>query len=103
MVSKTPVTFTRSTANSNDGAHVGAEERAIARAVVGHHRYDTPAELLLLNKIWLSTRASSNESTNQSKRASWHEATGLRQCLAVQCQEFGDDFARFHRRQLAVA
>ena len=25
---------------------------AIVRTVVGYHRYDTPAELLLLNKIW---------------------------------------------------
>jgi hypothetical protein len=26
---------------------------AIVRTVVGYHRYDTPAELLLLNKIWV--------------------------------------------------
>ena len=26
---------------------------AVVRTVVGYHRYDTPAELLLLNKIWV--------------------------------------------------
>ena len=25
---------------------------AVVRTVVGYHRYDTPAELLLLNEIW---------------------------------------------------
>ena len=47
------LTFTRSRpGNSNDGAHVEQKNWAIVRTVVGYHRYDTPAELLLLNKIW---------------------------------------------------
>ena len=47
------MTFTRSRpGNSNDGAHVEQKNWAVVRTVVGHHRYDTPAELLLLNKIW---------------------------------------------------
>lgn len=47
------ITFTRSRpGNSNDGAHVEQKNWAIVRTVVGYHRYDTPAELLLLNKIW---------------------------------------------------
>jgi hypothetical protein len=48
------ITFTRSRpGNSNDGAHVEQKNWAVVRTVVGYHRYDTPAELLLLNKIWL--------------------------------------------------
>jgi Integrase core domain len=51
---KRQVTFTRSRpGNSNDGAHVEQKNWAVVRTVVGYHRYDTEAELLLLNKIWL--------------------------------------------------
>jgi len=47
------ITFTRSRpGNCNDGAHVEQKNWAVVRTVVGYHRYDTPAELLLLNKIW---------------------------------------------------
>jgi hypothetical protein len=47
------LTFTRSRpGNSNDGAHVEQKNWAVVRTVVGYHRYDTAAELLLLNKIW---------------------------------------------------
>jgi hypothetical protein len=50
---KRKLTFTRSrSGNSNDGAHVEQKNWAVVRTVVGYHRYDTPAELLLLNKIW---------------------------------------------------
>ena len=48
------VTFTRSRpGNSNDGAHVEQKNWAVVRTVVGYHRYDTAAELLALNRIWL--------------------------------------------------
>ncbi|MFN2538717.1 MAG: transposase family protein [Mycobacteriales bacterium] len=48
------ITFTRSRpGNSNDGAHVEQKNWAVVRTVVGYHRYDTGAELLLLNKIWV--------------------------------------------------
>jgi len=51
---KREITFTRSRpGNSNDGAHVEQKNWAVVRTVVGYHRYDTPAELLLLNKIWV--------------------------------------------------
>jgi SDR family mycofactocin-dependent oxidoreductase len=51
---KRQITFTRSRpGNSNDGCHVEQKNWAIVRIVVGHHRYDTKAELLLLNKIWV--------------------------------------------------
>jgi len=47
------ITFTRSRpGNSNDGAHVEQKNWAVVRTAVGYHRYDTPAELLLLNRIW---------------------------------------------------
>ena len=48
------ITFTRSRpGNTNDGCHVEQKNWAIVRTVVGYHRYDTAAELLLLNKIWV--------------------------------------------------
>jgi hypothetical protein len=51
---KRQITFTRSRpGNSNDGCHVEQKNWAIVRTVVGYHRYDTAAELLLLNKIWV--------------------------------------------------
>lgn len=47
------ITFTRSRpGNSNDGAHVEQKNWAVVRTVVGYHRYDTAAELVLLNNIW---------------------------------------------------
>jgi len=50
---KRQITFTRSRpGNSNDGAHVEQKNWAVVRTVVGYHRYDTPAELGLLNTIW---------------------------------------------------
>jgi Integrase core domain len=50
---KHQITFTRSRpANKNDSCHVEQKNWATVRALVGYHRYDTPAELLLLNKIW---------------------------------------------------
>ena len=45
--------FTRSRAGkSNDGAHVEQKNWTTVRQLVGYLRYDTGAELLLLNKIW---------------------------------------------------
>jgi hypothetical protein len=47
------ITFTRSRpGNCNDGAHVEQKNWAVVRTVVGYHRYDTTAELVLLNEIW---------------------------------------------------
>jgi hypothetical protein len=47
------VTFTRSRpGNSNDGAHVEQKNWARVRELVGYYRYDTAAELDLLNQIW---------------------------------------------------
>ncbi len=45
--------FTRSrSGNKNDGAHVEHKNWTAVRQLVGYLRYDTPGELLLLNKIW---------------------------------------------------
>jgi hypothetical protein len=45
--------FTRARpANKNDGCHVEQKNWAVVRTVVGYHRYDTAAEMLLLNEIW---------------------------------------------------
>ena len=47
------VTFTRSrSGNKNDGAHVEQKNRTQVRQIAGYHRYDTAAELELLNRIW---------------------------------------------------
>jgi hypothetical protein len=46
--------FTRSrSGNKNDGAHVEQKNWTAVRQLVGYLRYDTEAELLLLNKIWV--------------------------------------------------
>jgi hypothetical protein len=50
---KRRLTFTRARpGNKNDGCHVEQKNWAVVRTVVGYHRYDTAAELLLLNEIW---------------------------------------------------
>jgi len=47
------ITFTRARpGNKNDGCHVEQKNWTMVRTVVGYHRYDTAAELLLLNEIW---------------------------------------------------
>lgn len=47
------LTFTRSrSGNKNDGAHVEQKNWHVVRQTVGYHRYDTRAELELLNRIW---------------------------------------------------
>jgi hypothetical protein len=65
------ITFTRSrSGNSNDGAHVEQKNWAVVRTVVGYHRYDTAAELLLLNKIWVLQSQMTNYFLAQQKLVS---------------------------------
>jgi len=65
---KEKITFTRSrSGNSNDGAHVEQKNWAIVRTVVGYHRYDTSAELVLLNQIWVLQSQMSNYFSAQQK------------------------------------
>jgi hypothetical protein len=62
------VTFTRSRpGNSNDGAHVEQKNWAVVRAIAGYHRYYTPAELALLNQIWLAQSQITNYFLPQQK------------------------------------
>ena len=62
------ITFTRSRpGNCNDGAHVEQKNWAVVRTVVGYHRYDTTAELVLLNKIWLLQSQMTNYFSPQQK------------------------------------
>jgi hypothetical protein len=65
------ITFTRSRpGNSNDGAHVEQKNWAVVRTVVGYHRYDTTAELVLLNKIWAHQSQMTNYFLPQQKLVS---------------------------------
>jgi hypothetical protein len=65
------LTFTRSrSGNKNDGAHVEQKNWHIVRQTVGYHRYDTPAELGLLNRIWALQRLLTNHFGPQQKLVS---------------------------------
>jgi hypothetical protein len=65
---KHQITFTRSrVGNKNDGCHVEQKNWTTVRTLVGYHRYDTPAELLLLNKIWVRQSLLSNYFYPQQK------------------------------------
>lgn len=62
------ITFTRSRAgNKNDGAHVEQKNWTRVRELVGYLRYDTPAELELLNQIWELDRVFTNYLLPQQK------------------------------------
>jgi hypothetical protein len=65
------LTFTRSrSGNKNDGAHVEQKNWHIVRQTVGYHRYDTAAELELLNKIRALQRLLTNHFAPQQKLVS---------------------------------
>lgn len=62
------LTFTRSrSGNKNDGAHVEQKNWHIGLQGVGYHRYDTPGELELLNRIWALQRLLTNHVGPQQK------------------------------------
>jgi len=65
------LTFNRSrSGNKNDGSHVEQKNWHIVRQSVGYHRYDTPAELDLLNRIWELQRLMTNHFAPQQKLVS---------------------------------
>jgi hypothetical protein len=65
------ITFTRSRrGNKNDGCHVEQKNWTAVRTIVGYHRYDTFAELLVLNEIWTSQSLLSNYFYPQQKLVS---------------------------------
>ncbi len=62
------ITFTRSRpGNKNDGAHVEQKNWTHVRELVGYLRFDSPAELNLLNKIWELDRGYTNLILTQQK------------------------------------
>jgi transposase InsO family protein len=65
------ITFTRSRpCNKNDGAHVEQKNWSRVRELVGYLRYDTAAELELLNHIWELDRIFTNYLLPQQKLVS---------------------------------
>jgi len=61
-------TFTRSRAgHKNEGAHVEQKNWSVVRQAVGYHRYDTAAELALLNEIYALLRLLINFFSPQQK------------------------------------
>jgi hypothetical protein len=62
------ITFTRSRpGNKNDGAHVEQKNWTHVRELVGYLRFDTPAELELLNVIWTLDARFTNHLLAQQK------------------------------------
>ena len=62
------ITFTRSRpGNKNDGCHVEQKNWTHVRELVGYLRFDTPAELGLLNRIWELDRTYTNLLLTQQK------------------------------------
>jgi hypothetical protein len=63
--------FTRSrSGNKNDGAHVEQKNWTTVRQLVGYLRYDTEAERLLLNEIWVLQSLIGNHFYPQQKLVS---------------------------------
>lgn len=67
------ITFTRGRAGKkNDGCYVEQKNWARVRELVGYYRYDTEAELDLLNQIWAADDAFANYFLPSLKLASKH-------------------------------
>jgi len=67
------ITFTRSRAgNKNDGCHVEQKNWSVVRRAVGYHRYDTGAELELLNAIYGLLRLQTNYFSPQQRLLEKH-------------------------------
>jgi transposase InsO family protein len=65
---KNKITFTRSRpGNKNDGAHVEQKNWTHVRELVGYLRFDTEAELTVLNRIWELDRIYTNYLLAQQK------------------------------------
>ena len=62
------ITFTRGRpGNKNDGSHVEQKTWTHVRSLVGYLRFDTPAELAVLNEIWDADWAFTNLLCTQQK------------------------------------
>lgn len=65
------ITFTRSRpGHKNDGAHIEQKNWSVVRQAVGYHRYDTAAELAVLNEIYALVRLQINFFSPQQKLVS---------------------------------
>jgi hypothetical protein len=69
------ITFTRSRpGNKNDGAHVEQKNWTHVRELVGYLRFDTPAELEVLNAIWILDGRFTNHLLTQQKLTAKHRS-----------------------------
>jgi hypothetical protein len=67
------ITDTRSrSGNKNDGCHVEQKNWSVVRRAVGYHRYDTGAELELLNAIYGLLRLQTNFFSPQQRLLEKH-------------------------------
>jgi transposase InsO family protein len=90
------VTFTRARpGNKNDGAHVEQKNWTHVRRLVGYLRYDTPAELKLLNQIWALDQHFTNLVCTQQKLIS-------RQRVGAKIIKRHDPAQTPHQRALAA-
>jgi hypothetical protein len=72
---KQKITFTRSRpGNKNDGAHVEQKNWTHVRELVGYLRFDSPAELEVLNAIWALDARFTNHLLAQQKLTSRERA-----------------------------
>jgi hypothetical protein len=58
--------------NQNDGAYVEQKNWSVVRRAVGYHRYDTPAELGLLNSIYAVLRLQTSFFSPEQKLVEKH-------------------------------
>lgn len=73
------ITFTRSRAShSNDGVHVEQKNWTHVRELVGCHRYDSPAQLALLNEIWQLDRVFTNYLLLQQQKLVFKQRNGAK-------------------------
>lgn len=73
------ITFTRSRpGRKNDGAHVEQKNWSVVRRAVGYHRYDTPAEVVMLNQLYELVRLQTSFFAPQQKliEKTRHEGEG---------------------------
>jgi hypothetical protein len=80
------ITFTRSRAgNKNDGCHVEQKNWSVVRRAVGYHRYDTSAELELLNAIYWLLRLQTNFFSPQQRLLEKHRHCARRVQVDPRC------------------
>jgi hypothetical protein len=90
------ITFTRGRpGNKNDGSHVEQKNWTHVRSLVGYLRFDTPAELAVLNEIWETDWQFTNLLCTQQKLIS-------RERVGAKIIKRHDPAATPHQRALAA-